>query len=88
MKTLTITPAINLNFFYNFAKMSLIQKEEVLKHKGIRFDCYCENDLETNIYYLNGFYVEEIIDNKENTLQDIIPYKHGYLQYKLPKISD
>ena len=78
MKTLAISPVINLNSFYNFAKMSLTQKEEVLKHKGIYFDCFCEHDLKTNIYYLNGFYVEEIFDKKENILQDIIPFKNGY----------
>ncbi len=78
MKTLTISPVINLSSFYNFAKMSLTQKEEVLKHKGICFDCFCENNLKTNVYYLNGFYVEEIFDNIKNILQDIIPYKHGY----------
>lgn len=78
MKTLTLTPAINLRSFYNFAKMSLTQKEEVLKHKGIYFDCFCENGLKTNIYYLNGFYVEEIVNHKENVIQDIIPFKHGY----------
>lgn len=70
----------NLKSFYEFAKLNNTQKASVLKNDGVLLDKDSANESSVNLYYLNGFFVEETISRTQNTntVVDIIPYKHGY----------
>lgn len=63
--------------FYEFARMNSSEKALVLKKSGLLLDKDQEKGQSVNLYFLNGFFVEETISRKENKV-DIIPYKHGY----------
>jgi hypothetical protein len=60
--------------------MNNSQKASVLKNSGVLLDKDLAKESSVNLYYLNGFFVEETITRKHNTntIVDIIPYKHGY----------
>jgi hypothetical protein len=66
----------NLKCFYAFAKMNNHEKTTLLNHSGILLDKDLEKENSVNLYYLNGFFVEEI--RTKNKVVDIIPYKQGY----------
>lgn len=68
----------NLKSFYEFAKMNNNEKSNLLLNKGLLLDEDCSKDEAINLYYLNGFFVEETILRKQGKVKDIIPYKHGY----------
>jgi len=61
-----------------FMKMQANEKTSTLTKNGQLLDSYSHNGQKTNLYYLNGFFVEETIDLLTNKLIDLIPYKHGF----------
>ena len=68
----------NLKSFYEFAKMDNVQKASELKNNGVLLDKDELKEERVNLYYINGFFVEETIRLKQNKVVDIIPYKHGF----------
>lgn len=68
----------NLKLFYEFAKLNNADKARMLAKNGVLLDKDSATEESTNLYYLNGFFVEETISVKSNRVVDIIPYKHGY----------
>lgn len=78
MKINFIQPILNTESFYNFVKLDQIQKLRLLKEQGIFLDSDNEKDTITKLYFLNGFFVEEILSRKDQEIVDIIPYKQGY----------
>ncbi|MCC6371724.1 MAG: hypothetical protein IT236_12015 [Bacteroidia bacterium] len=68
----------NLKLFYEFAKMNNSEKTNILHNKAVLLDNDIEKEEAVNLYYLNGFFVEETISAKKGGVVDIIPYKHGY----------
>lgn len=64
--------------FYEFARLSQHQKSNELMTHGVLLDRDEEKEQAVNLYYLNGFFVEETIHNKVKTKVEIIPYKHGF----------
>lgn len=68
----------NHKSFYEFAKLNDEDKATELMNNGVLLDKDLEKEQAVNLYYLNGFFVEETISKKQNRVVDIIPYKHGY----------
>lgn len=68
----------NFKSFYEFAKLNDEDKATELMNNGVLLDKDLEKEQAVNLYYLNGFFVEETISKKQNRVVDIIPYKHGY----------
>ena len=68
----------NPKSFYEFARLNDQDKATELMNNGLLLDKDLEKEHDVNLYYLNGFFVEETISKKQNRVVDIIPYKHGY----------
>lgn len=69
MHTLTI---------YNFVKLSLEEKAELIKKKGVFLENLGDGGNEINLYYLQGFFVEVEVNKLQNFIVDITPFKQGY----------
>ena len=78
MRSEKLLPILNLQSFYTFAKLNKQQQLKLLKQKGIYLDHDCEKDTIIKLYFLQGFFVEEIISLTTNKVIYIIPYKQGY----------
>lgn len=78
MKTNNIHTEINTEFFSQFIKLTPGSQENVLKSKGMVLDSDVEKEKRTILFYLQGFFVEEIRSVFDNSLIEIIPYKHGF----------
>jgi hypothetical protein len=78
MKIDSIQPALNLKSFYDFVRLNQSQQINLLKEKGLFLDLDSEKTTLTKLYFINGFFVEEVINRKKNSVIDIIPYKQGY----------
>lgn len=73
-----IHPEINQKDFLDFIKLSQINQAGLLKATGVKLDSDIENDKRVNLFYLGGFFVEEIRAISDNSLLEIIPFKNGY----------
>lgn len=78
MKIDTIQPLLNLQSFYDFAKLNMTTQSSVLTEQGVFLDIDSESTTFTRLYFLKGFFVEEVVCRSENRVIDIIPYKQGY----------
>jgi hypothetical protein len=63
---------------YTFAKLSLAEKKNLVENTAVFLDNYMDGLSLINTYFLEGFFVESIVDLKEGKITDIIPYQHGY----------
>ena len=68
----------NLQSFFRFARMNNTEKKSVLSRNGLLLDVDKNKGQSVNLYFLDGFFVEETVSQPENKVLDIIPYKHGY----------
>lgn len=68
----------NRQSFQEFVKFKPERQSEVLKSTGLLLDTDFEQDTIVNLYFLSGFFVEEIIDKKTRKLQFVLPFKHGF----------
>lgn len=68
----------NLKSFHDFNKLSITEKKELLSAEGIFLDLESEDDLVTRLYFLNGFFVEEVFSRSKNEIVELIPYKKGF----------
>lgn len=78
MKNQFTQPNLNQQAFNTFVKSCETSQHQVLLDKGILLDIDKEGTLQVNLYFLDGFFVEEIICNFDNTIIEIVPYKTGY----------
>lgn len=78
MKIDSIQPLLNLQSFYDFVKLSTSQQSALLKEKGLFLDLDSEKSTLTKLYFMNGFFVEEITHRRLNSVVEIIPYRQGY----------
>lgn len=78
MKIDSIHPQLNLQSFYDFAKMSKEDQCSLILKNGMFLDADIEKDSLVKLYFLNGFFVEEVVSLHEDKVIDIIPYKQGY----------
>lgn len=78
MRIDSIHPQLNLQSFYDFAKMSKEEQCSLIQGKGMFLDADIEKDCLVKLYFLSGFFVEEIVSLHEDKVIDVIPYKQGY----------
>jgi hypothetical protein len=72
------TLPINQKKLGHFAGLTLTQKKALLTKKACLLDSDEEKGDIVNLYFLEGFFVEEIICANTQTIKDIIPYKSGF----------
>jgi len=78
MTTETLQTPLDIQSFYNFAKLTKKQQGILLNDEGIFLDLDCEKETTIRLYFLQGFFVEEIFNRNLNEIVDVIPYKQGY----------
>lgn len=83
MKINYIIPKINSKTLTDFIKKDFTSQSLILKENALMLDQYTEKDKTVNLYFLEGFFVEETVSGKENKVIDILPFKQGYKIEKL-----
>lgn len=58
--------------------MSKEEQGSLIQRKGMFLDADIEKDCLVKLYFLSGFFVEEIVSLHEDKVIDVIPYKQGY----------
>lgn len=77
------------NELKHFLQLNTKERVSLLHQKGLLIDSYVEKESRVNLYYLNGFFVEEIQNSNSTEVQDLIPYKSGYrLKTYLQRITE
>lgn len=71
-------PKVNIDAFYGFLKLEKQKQADVLKHKAIKLDSDVDGNQVIHLYFIDGFFVEEIRSCNTGTLISILPYKTGY----------
>ena len=71
-----VQPSINLQSFYDFAKLNKEQQIILLTKEGTLLDLDKEANSSIRLYLLKGFFVEETTCS--NVITDIVPFKSGY----------
>ena len=61
-----------------FIKLSVEEQVCSLRKAACLLDTDKSLPLEFNLYYLNGYFVEELIDRSKEQIIEIIPFKQGY----------
>lgn len=73
----------------HFLQLSTKERVSQLHQKGLLLDSDVEKESRVNLYYLNGFFVEEIQNSITSEVEDLIPYKSGYrLKTYLQRITE
>ncbi|MEO6305211.1 MAG: hypothetical protein ABIP51_18775 [Bacteroidia bacterium] len=63
---------------YNFARLALKEKTNLIENQAIFLDNYMDNGNLINTYFFEGFFVESTIDLNAGKIIDILPFQHGY----------
>jgi hypothetical protein len=74
----TKQPELNPKGLYNFLKTSISGQTEILRNHGILLDTDIEKDILINLYFIDGFFVEETFSISEKRVIENIPFKQGY----------
>jgi len=61
-----------------FVKLSDREKTSILINCALLLDSYDYKGQKTNLYFINGFFVEETINIETKKTVDVIPFLHGY----------
>lgn len=64
--------------FFDFIKLNKTEQGKLLIERGIFLDMDNEKDTITRLYFLDGFFVEEIICKNNSEVVELIPFKQGY----------
>ena len=73
----------------HFLQLNVKERISLLHQKGLLLDSDVEKECRVNLYYLNGFFVEEIQNSISTEVEDIIPYISGYrLKTYLHRITE
>lgn len=78
MSNSQLSKSFNRKFFHDFVELSPEHQAEILKTEGVLLDTELDGNSLVRLYYLAGFFVEEILDNTSLELQFILPYKRGF----------
>ena len=78
MKIDYVTPELNFDSFNKFVKMNTVERSQILAERATWLDEDYEEEKIINLYFMDGFFVEETYSSKEKEITDIIPYKRGY----------
>lgn len=62
---------------YDYIKLDLNGRANLLWDEGIFIDKYIDLQIITNLYYLDNFYVEVVLSNKDGRITEITPFKSG-----------
>jgi hypothetical protein len=62
---------------YDYIKLNLNDKANLLWDEGVFIDKYIDLDMITNLYYLPNFYVEVVLSNSNGRITEITPFKKG-----------
>jgi hypothetical protein len=68
----------NPSAFLQFVKFTASEKQWHLRNRGLLVDKDDEGENYVNLYFIDGFFVEEILSKTENRLVDVIPYTKGF----------
>lgn len=69
---------MHLKSFYNFARLNSCEQRLILLNMGTLVDTDTEEENICNLYFLNGFFVEERISIADGRLCEILPFRQGY----------
>ena len=62
---------------YDYIKLGLNDKANLLWDEGVFIDKYIDLDMITNLYFLSNFYVEVVLSNSNGRITEITPFKKG-----------
>lgn len=88
MKSITSLLEFNNEAFNTFIHLEPIAQHNKLVSNGLLVDRDIDNNEPVNLYFLDGFFVEEIRPDNEINPPDIIPYKHGYKAESFVEIKE
>jgi len=63
---------------YEFAVLDINAKADALWHSGIFLDNYIDNKKGVNLYSFNGYFVEVTLNNPNQEIINITPFKRGF----------
>ena len=71
-------------------KMDMNGRANMLWDEGIFIDKYIDLLIITNLYYLDSFFVEVVLSNKDGRITEITTFKHGerlekYIRHRAAK---
>ncbi len=62
---------------YDYMKLDMNGRANLLWDEGVFIDKYIDLQIITNLYYLERFYVEVVLSNKDGRIAEITPFKNG-----------
>src|SRR5688572_8374145 len=62
---------------YDYIKLDLNDRANLLWDEGVFIEKYIDLQIITNLYYLDRFYVEVVLSNKDGRISEITPFKSG-----------
>jgi hypothetical protein len=62
---------------YDYIKLDLNDRANLLWDEGVFIEKYIDLHIITNLYYLDKFYVEVVLSNKDGRISEITPFKSG-----------
>jgi hypothetical protein len=62
---------------YDYIKLDMNERANILWDEGVFIDKYIDLRIITNLYYLDKFYVEVVLSNKDGRITEITPFKNG-----------
>lgn len=78
MNKSSVSKSFNRKSFHDFVELSPAHQAEVLRTEAQLLDTEVDGNSLVNLYYLSGFFVEEILHKTTLELQFILPYKRGF----------
>ena len=73
---------------YDYIKLSLGDKADLLWKKGLFIENYCDRSVTTNLYFMDKFYVEVVVTHNTSRIKEITPFRSGSrLEKYLEKFS-
>jgi hypothetical protein len=64
--------------FQEFLKLSAAEKQWHIRNKGLLVDKDQDDERCINLYFIEGFFVEEVLCKEDNSLIELLPYTRGY----------
>jgi hypothetical protein len=77
MKTESIHKELDLQSFYKFNRLVIGEQSQMLRQNGIFIDKYVERGDHVNLYFMNGFFVEETV-TLQGELKDVTAFRQGF----------
>lgn len=78
MNKSTSIKEIDIRSFYKFIRLNKEEQGRLLTERGMFLDLDDEEETMTRLYFLDGFFVEEVFCKNTNQVIEMIPFKRGY----------